>query len=337
MKLKQGKLPNELLRELIEGSELDKGKVIIGPKIGFDSAVIRVNDERCIVVSNDPSIFIPESIPIEYFAFGAVHWAASDVAVFGAKPKWLVYTILFPINTDSEFVRKVIHSISVEARRVGIDIVGGHTAVYKGINTTMSSSTVMGEIKEGELILPSNAKLGDYILFTKTLGLEIAIALAYEKEDELKTFLKPSEVVSLKNMYRELSVVKEALLLAENNLVNAMHDVSEGGLAAALNEFSEASKLGFEIYIENFNLPDYVRTISEHYNIDLFNVSNTGSLLASVPEDNIDDAINILKRNGINVQIIGRFKGKDRVIIEKNGEKKPFPTVNRDAYAKIFE
>ena len=43
------------------------------------------------------------------------------------------------------------------------------------------------------------------------------------------------------------SCVKEAMQLAEIGGVHAMHDATEGGFVAALNELAEASKVGFRV------------------------------------------------------------------------------------------
>ena len=48
---------------------------------------------------------------------------------------------------------------------------------------------------------------------------------------------------SAKQVYMQ-SCVKEALELAEIEGVHAMHDATEGGFVAALNELAQASKLG---------------------------------------------------------------------------------------------
>ena len=43
------------------------------------------------------------------------------------------------------------------------------------------------------------------------------------------------------------SCVREALQLARTGGVHAMHDATEGGFVAALNELAEASKVGFRV------------------------------------------------------------------------------------------
>ena len=63
------------------------------------------------------------------------------------------------------------------------------------------------------------------------------------------------------------SCVKEALLLAEVGGVHAMHDTTEGGLTAALNEMAEASKVGFKIELEKIPVPNAVYALKECFKL----------------------------------------------------------------------
>jgi len=332
--LEQGKVPSVILRELFKQLEISDDRIIIGPKIGFDSAVVEV-DDNIFIVSNDPSGFLPESIPVEYFAFGAVHWPASDVTVFGGKPIWMIYTIIFPPGVTSEFVSKTLKAIQLEAKRLNIAILGGHSGIYKVVNSPVVASTVIGETDKDKLVLPSNARAGDYIVLTKSLGLEISVALSYEKEEEIEELLGTKIKRKLQRSYRELSVVKEALTLAEKRLVNAMHDVTEGGLSVALNEIADASRVGFKVIYEDLPIDPNVKVILDHFEIDPLNTSNTGSLIAAVPPEKIEETISALRNVNIEAHIIGNFTENGRYMI-KNGVRKRFPHPTRDNYAKIF-
>ena len=334
MALNQGKVPSKILEKIFQRMKIKDKRVLVGPRIGFDSAVIEA-DGNIFVVSNDPSGFLPENIPIDYFAFGAVHWPASDVAVFGAKPVWMIYTIMFPIGISEEFVEKTIKSIYNEAKNLKIDIIGGHSGIYKSVNSTIASSTVIGEVEENKLVLPSNAKKGDLILMTKHLGLEISVALSYGEEEIVKKLLGGKTLRKLQESFRQLSVVKEARLLSEKRLANAMHDVTEGGLSVAIRELAGASNLGFEIFEERLPVPDYVKKLSERFGIDLYNTSNTGSLLAAIPPEKSEEAINVLNKHGVKATIIGKFTDEGAYLVKK-GKRKSFPSPATDNYAKIF-
>ena len=65
------------------------------------------------------------------------------------------------------------------------------------------------------------------------------------------------------------SCVKEALQLAETGGVHAMHDATEGGFVAALNELAEASKVGFRIDWEKFAIPEEVLALKKHFSLQM--------------------------------------------------------------------
>jgi len=75
-----GKLPIEHLRSLLAELPQNDPRLLIGPQVGEDAAVIDAGD-RCLVVATDPITFATDQIG-QY----AVHINANDVAVLGARP-----------------------------------------------------------------------------------------------------------------------------------------------------------------------------------------------------------------------------------------------------------
>ena len=84
------------------------------------------------------------------------------------------------------------------------------------------------------------------------------------------------------------SCVKEAMQLAEISGVHAMHDATEGGFVAALNELAEASKVGFRVDWEKIPvckemlvLQDYFKLTDEQVAGDVFNRHDFGCCRSS--------------------------------------------------------
>jgi hydrogenase expression/formation protein HypE len=75
-----GKLPLEHLRSLLRHLPRQDPRLLIGPQIGEDAAVIDAGD-RYLVVATDPITFATDHIG-RY----AVHVNANDIAVLGARP-----------------------------------------------------------------------------------------------------------------------------------------------------------------------------------------------------------------------------------------------------------
>src|SRR3989304_5046552 len=89
--LKTGYLPATLPPPLLKRSARRDPRVLVGPAIGEDAAVITLSPGRVLVAKADPVTFATDLI-----GWYAVHVNANDVACMGARPAWFLATILLP-------------------------------------------------------------------------------------------------------------------------------------------------------------------------------------------------------------------------------------------------
>ena len=320
-----------LERVVSAAKETLKDHILIGPEIGYDSAVFKIKDEL-IAITNDPAIMIPKNIPIEMFAFGTVHFAASDLVVFGARPEMMIYTIIFPVGYEEEKAMRIIEEIKGEAKKLNISIVGGHTAAYSGIMTPVSSTTMLGKVIR--LLSPKNIKVGDVIISTDKIALEFIVALAYENFEKLEEILGEEKAKRYLDLWSEETVVSEALALLDIEGVHAMHDVTEGGLIGSLYEWSYATGLGIIVNLEEIPLRDEIRTVLSYLNINPMNVSSTGTLLITCDREYSEEVIRKLRMHDLNANIIGKFIKGRGVKVFKEG--KEIKVEMKDVFAEVF-
>jgi len=310
--------------------------IVVPPTVGFDAGVFKLDRERFVVAATDPVL----GIPIEYFGFFIFHYSASDVAVFGAKPQYLINSVIFPENYDLKIVKKIFIQLHDECLRYNAFILTGHTGFYPSVTSPIANSTVIGFVDKEHLVLPSNAKPGDLILLTKSLGLEVAVMMTFSNPSLMQRFLSTNEINCLKSEITSLTVVPEALLLSQNLLANAMHDVTEGGLSTALPEVANAANLGFVIYEEKLPYLPIINQIATEYDVNPLAFSSTGTLLAAVSPDKVQRAQEILLRNEIQSVVIGKFVNDPRVrkikSLSDNVEKN-FPEFLQDPYSKLID
>lgn len=325
-----GKLRNVTLKEIVlPNLGVKNPKIVVGPREGFDAAVLEYNDDYHLVVATDPIL----GVPFEHFGFFAYHFASSDVPTFGARSEWLVIDLLLPEGTTKEELDSIIMELNNECRAYNSSIVGGHTGVYPSVNEVVATTTALGLVRKEELKLPI-AKAGDDIIITKGLGIEFAVGLAYFREKELKDVLSISEIAKLRDMYKLETVVKDALIA--KNLARGMHDVTEGGLASALHEIADNSNLGFRIYETTLYVSPLVKKVLDTYKVNPLAVSSTGTLVIISPKEKSNCIIKELNANGIKASIIGEFtEEKDRVLIGRR-EVEEFPEFEKDPYAEIY-
>jgi hydrogenase expression/formation protein HypE len=327
--LQLGKLRNDVLREVVfPNLGIEDSKVVYGPREGFDSAVLEYDDDQYLIVATDPTL----GVPGETFGFFTYHFASSDVAVFGARPRWLVVNLLFPEGTSRDFLQATMKDLNAECRKYGSTIIGGHTGVYPSISEPTATTTAMGVVEKSDLKLPL-AKPGDKIVVTAKVGLEFAVSAAYFKADELSKVLTKKELMRLKRSFYFETVVPDALVAKP--FVRGMHDATEGGLTA-LHEIADNSGVGFRVYAENLHLDPLVKKVLELYGLEPWGVSSTGTLIAITPPENVDPLIAELLKNGILAFELGEFtEEKERVLIEGEGER-PFPEFIEDPYTMLY-
>ncbi len=135
------------------------------------------------------------------------------------------------------------------------------------------------------------------------------------------------------------SCVKEALQLAEVEGVHAMHDATEGGFVAALNELAQASKVGFKVIWEKMPVPTEVYALKELFRLtddQMLAISSTGTILAAVAPEAQEKVNETLKKIGLSAIFIGEFTEKQERVLIKKGKETHFLQVADDPYTQIL-
>ncbi|MFB3093089.1 MAG: AIR synthase related protein, partial [Dehalococcoidia bacterium] len=115
-----GKLPNELLARLLARIQHRDTRVLLGPGVGRDAAVIDAGGERLLVAKSDPVTFASDHI-----GWYAVHVNANDVACMGARPAWFLATVLLPEGASEEQASQVFGQLLEACESLEIELVGG--------------------------------------------------------------------------------------------------------------------------------------------------------------------------------------------------------------------
>lgn len=319
-----GKLPYSLLKKyfLSRTGVADK-RVLVPPGIGEDSAIIDVKGEKIISIHPDPI-----TGAIENIGWLAINISANDIAVSGCKPKWFTIVLLLPEGYGEEELDIITLQINEALNNLDATLVGGHTEYTFGIDRPIIVANAIGILVEGAntFVTTGGAKEGDFILMTKTTALEATSILASDYQKLLQSKgVSEQEIMDAKRMIKQISVVKEALLLASNNLVNSMHDPTEGGVIGGLVEIALSSKKTITVDANKIPIDPTSRKIFQITGIDPLKSLSSGVLLASVPKEKIDTALNLLGESGIKSTIIGKVvEGEPKLELWRNGKKEVY-------------
>jgi len=328
-----GKLSTENLQKLLKYIKKDS-RVIVPPAPGFDSGVHLLGD-KYLVVSTDPCIGVPE----KWFGWLLVHYAASDVALFGSKPEFCTINLLGPTRTKPAVFYEVMEQTCSAADELQMAIVTGHTGTYEDLSALTGVCTAYGTVDKDKLLTPRGAKAGDLIFCVKPVGLETIVNFALTHVKLASRLLGTRQTQKLSTLVYMQSCVKEALLIAKTKGVHAMHDATEGGLTAALNEIADASEVGFEIDYDKIPIPEEMRTLQQYFRLrdhEVLSTSSTGTILVAVSPEAKDVVEDTLSRNSIEANILGCFvRGKGRFLM-KNSRRKSFPKNADDPYQRIL-
>jgi len=330
-----GKLRAEVLQALFEKYAPADDRVVIGPKIGEDAAVLDMGD-RYLVATTDPITFATDEI-----GWYALQVNANDVAVRGARPRWFLATLLLPEGATTDLsVEQIFSQVGRACEELEVSLIGGHTEVTHGLGRPVVVGTMLGEVAKDRLVTSAGARAGDMVLLTKGIPLEGAAIIAREKQRELLARGVPSALVErAKNFLHRpgLSVVPEALLASELGPVHAMHDPTEGGLATALWELAEASGVGLRIDRERIPVLPEGERLCREFGLDPLGTIASGSLLLTLAPADAALVLHACAREGIDCAFIGRVvpRGEGLTLVE-GGRSRPLPTFPQDEIAKLF-
>jgi len=312
-------------------------RVVIGPKIGEDAAVIDLGKgtHRYGVVTSDPITFTVEEI-----GYYGVVVNLNDIATMGATPKWFLATLLFPEKSDLKIIGKVFRQIRDACQRFNVSFIGGHTEITPGIRKVILSGHMIGEVKKDKLVATSGARSGDLLLLVKGVCIEGTSIMAREKEAELlKRGISSSLIRKAKKFIFNpgIDVLRPARIACEVSSVHSMHDPTEGGLINGLIEMAWASEKEIEVDLEKVLIYRESRILCQEFGMDPLGTIASGALLLAVSLSDLSPIEIAFRKNSIPFQVIGKVKkGPVRVLrIDQKGRKelKPLP---RDEILKIY-
>jgi hydrogenase expression/formation protein HypE len=332
MSLRTGKLPPELLAKSIRHTGAKDDRVVLGPRLGEDAAVVRVGD-RLVVLKTDPVTYASDMI-----GWYAVHVNANDVATRGAEPAWFQAVILLPEGADDGLPEEISRQISSACEELGVAVTGGHTEVTPGISSPIVVGDMHGLLERERPVLTSGVREGDSIVLTKGAGIEGTAAIARAKRDELVRLLGEEAVdrAAWFLMDPGLSVLPEARTALDFD-VSAMHDPTEGGVLMGVYELATASSRSVEFDADSVPVAEETEAICRHYGIDPLGLLGSGALLASFAPDDAARYMDALAEKGVEAAVVARaVAGGSGSVVKRKGSVTPLSSCERDEILKVL-
>lgn len=237
-----------LIERLLSRLPASSVRVQVGP--GDDAAVVEAPAPGWSLVATTDllveGVDFTDAFPPRSIGWKAIAVNLSDLAAMGAKPRSVLVGLAAPASTEVAWAEALYDGIGAICREDAVDVIGGDVSSVSAGGVTIAV-TALGEVKPEQSLRRSGARVGDAVCVTGTLGdasagLERLLggAAAGAADPLVRRQLEPSPRVAA------------ALALANEGIVHAMVDVSDGFIAD-LGHLLDASRLGARI--ETAKLP----------------------------------------------------------------------------------
>jgi hydrogenase expression/formation protein HypE len=256
-----------------------------------DAASLAVSGGR-IAFSTDSYVVRPLFFPGGDIGSMAVNGTVNDLAMCGARPKWLSAGFIIEEGLPMETLWRVVQSMARAAEAAGVQIVTGDTKVVdKGKGDGLFINTAgVGLIEHNTQICPASVQAGDAVLLSGDLGRHgmaiMSVREGLEFEGGIESDCAPvSEVV--------MDLIQAGVE------IHCLRDLTRGGLAAALNEIADAAKLQIDIEEAAIPVLETVRGACEILGLDPLYVANEGRFIAIVPAASAPKALERLRAHPV--------------------------------------
>ena len=250
--------------------------------------------EDAAVIHNGELAFSTDSFTVSPLFFAgadigklAVCGTCNDLAMMGAKPKYLTCSVIIEEGFELESLERIVESMRRELEVNGAIVVSGDTKVVPrgSVDKIFINTTGIGEItKKG--ISSNNITCDNVILVNRDIGCHGATIFAAREGMEMSSALKSD----CNSLYPQVKALLDA-----NIAITAMRDATRGGLAAVLNEWAKQSDVCIEVIEEKIPVSDEVSGICEMLGFEATALANEGTFVLAVKKEDADKAVEILK------------------------------------------
>lgn len=273
--------------------------------IGDDCAVTSLKPNQQLAITTDTMVcgthFLPTISPKD-LAYKSVATNLSDLASMGAEPAWISLALTLP-EIDHQWLAEFSQSLFEILDHYNVDLIGGDTTSGH-LSITI---TAQGIVPQDKGLFRHNAKVGDWIYVSGTLG---------DSAGGLKFLLDPQKAKGTWNsdenylIQRHLRPTPRVLLgLTIGSIANAAIDISDG-LLADLGHILKRSECGAVLNLED--LPISPSLLNCYSQSEAEQLALTGGedyeLCFTVPNDNKHKLEKALMNIGVSYTCIGQIR-----------------------------
>lgn len=258
----------------------------------------------------------------------------NDLATRGADMVGMSVHIMLPPYAYESRLKTMTEHIEQAGSAHGVQVLCAKAEISPAIKKAIVYLSGVGIVKKGKILQSAGGKPGQDVVLLKWVGLEGTFRVMREKEKELVHRFVPAFLHKISKRETELFSAEEIKIAREHG-VSAMHQITEGGIFAALWEMAESSRVGLEVDLKAMSILQETVEICEYFHLNPYQITSAGSVLIFTERG--EELVEKYAELGICASLLGRTTAdKQRVILggeEKRFIDKPAP----DELLKIYE
>ncbi len=271
-----------------------------------DGAALSVGGQR-LAFSTDSYVVRPLFFPGGSIADLAINGTVNDLAMLGATPLFLSVGMILEEGLPMNTLGSLVDLLAAAARTANVQVVTGDTKVVDrghGDQIYINTSGV-GLIPAGIDIAPQNARPGDKILVSGTIGDHGMAIMSVREGLEFESPIR-SDSAPLNGLVADM--------LQCSTAIHVLRDPTRGGVASSLNEIAKSAGVGIALDERQFPVRPEVAAACELLGMDPLYVANEGKLLAIVAPEGAEAILEIMHQHplGQDAALIGEVVSEHR-------------------------
>ena len=314
--MKIGKVsPTVLKRSMIKNLQFHREEAIFSPTAEEMCYGVSCREGENIILS-DACLYGNEK-DLGVFALAQV---MNDIASRGGKMIGASVHIMLPPYAYESRLKAMTELVARAGSAHAVQILCAKAEVSPAISQAIVHMNGVGVVTKEKLLQSADAKPDQDIVLLKWIGLEGTFRVMRRKEEVLASRFVPSFLNRVRELEKELFSA-EAMEISREYGVSAMHQITGGGILAALWDMADAAGVGLEVDLHKMSIRQETVEICEYCHLNPYQLSSIGSVL--IVAKNGEELVQRYTERGICASLIGRTtNAKERVIT--GGEEKRF-------------
>ena len=327
--MKIGKVSQTVLkRSMLKPLNFKREEALVEPSVEeMCFGVETQEDEECISTS---SALYGDEKDLGVFALAQV---VNDLATRGAKAVGISVHIMLPPYAYESRLKAMMEYVEQAASAHEVQIMCAKAEISPAVTKAIIYVNGVGILKKRTLLQSKMGKANQDIVLLKWIGLEGTLRVMREKEEELSKRFVPTFLNQIKELEPQLFSEKE-LEMAKKFGVSAMHQITSGGILAALWEIAESSNVGMEVDLKKMTIKQETVEVCEYYHLNPYQLTSVGSVL--IFTDRGEEMVEKFAEEGIQASLLGRTTADTARVIVGGEEKRFLDRPAPDELLKIY-